>query len=242
MSKDDNLVSMSGARIFRYTDGAREWESPHGEECIEQISNHIEQYIGKINSVFHELVSDTVHIDVHHVMPTQDRPYHTLVTSGMSDLPMNVPEDVNSTRYMELMVTLPEAWELSEQSFKDEVWYWPVRQLKYLARFAHKYNTWFAWGHTIPNGDPAEPYADNTMMSGIIILPSLNVPEEFRSLKINDTRTIEFYSLVPLYPEEMNFKLNKGSDALLDKFDKYGFSDIIDINRKNVCKKILGLF
>ncbi len=26
MSKNDNLVSMSGAPIFRYTDGEREWE------------------------------------------------------------------------------------------------------------------------------------------------------------------------------------------------------------------------
>lgn len=242
MSKDENIVSMSGQPIFRYTDGEKEWEAPHGEECIEEISDHIENYIGEVSMVFHELISDTVHIDVHHVKPTKERPFHILVTSGMSDLKMNVPADVNSAHYMELMVTLPEDWKIDEESFKDEKWYWPIRQLKFLARFPHKFETWLAWGHTIPNGDPAESFSDNTKLSGSIILPSVNVPKEFGSLEINKDKIIEFYSIVPLYDEEMKLKLNKGSDLLLDKFDQYGISDLITIDRKNVAKKRFGIF
>lgn len=242
MSEDDNLVSMSGAPIFRYTDGENEWEAPHGEECIEQISDHIEQYIGEVEMVFHELLSDTVHIDVHHVRPTKGRPFHTLVTSGMSDLPMAVPGDIEATRYMELMVTLPEFWQIDEESFKDEKWYWPVRQLKTLARFPHKYNTWLGWGHTLPNGDPAEPFADNTSLSGVIILPSINVPDDFYRLTVDEGKTIEFFSIVPLYEEEMSLKLSKGSEVLLDKFVKYELNDIIVADRKNVGKKRFGIF
>lgn len=242
MSKEVNTLSKSGSPIFRYTDGETEWEAPVGEECIEEISNHIEQYIGEISMVFHELISDTVHIDVHHVKPTLERPFHTLVTSGMSDLKMNVPEDVGSTHYMELMVTLPKYWQIDDESFKDERWYWPVRLLKFLARFLHKFRTWLAWGHTIPNGDPADAYADNTKLSGAIILPSISVPEGFSSLEIDDDKIIEFYSIVSLYDEEMDFKLDKGADLLLDKFDKHGISDIIDTKRKNVVKKRFGIF
>ncbi len=242
MNKDDNVVSMSGAPIFRYADGEKEWETPNGEECIEEISDHIERHIGEVCMVFHELVSDTVHIDVHHVKPTKERPFHTLVTSGMSDLIMNVPADVDSTRYMELMVTLPESWEINDESFKDEKWYWPVRQLKFLARFPHKFETWLAWGHTIPNGDPAEPFSDNTKLSGSIILPAVNVPEAFRSLDISRDKTIEFFSIVPLYAEEMNLKLARGADLLLEKFDKHGVSDLIITDRKNVAKRRFGIF
>lgn len=36
-------------------------------ENIDAISNHIEKYIGKIDCVFHEIISDKVHIDVHWV-------------------------------------------------------------------------------------------------------------------------------------------------------------------------------
>ncbi|SPZ05095.1 Suppressor of fused protein (SUFU) [Pseudomonas luteola] len=242
MSKESNVVSLSGNPIFTYTDGEKERQAPHGEECIEEISGHIERHLGEVSWVFHELISDTVHIDVHYVKPTPERPYHTLVTSGMSDLPMNVPEQVDATRFMELFVILPEEWLVDQEAFANEAWYWPIRQLKYLARFPHKYDTWLGWGHTIPNGQPAEPFADNTQLSGVILLPSLNVPQDFFRLEINPEKTIEFYSIVPLYEEEMNLKLARGTDALLERFDKHGISDIIQTNRRNVCKKRFGFF
>lgn len=242
MNQNENILSKSGVPIVRYTDGGKERESAHGDECIEEISNHIKRHIGQVDLVFHELISDTVHLDVHHVKPTTERPFHTLVTSGMSDLPMSVPEDVNATKFMELMVTLPEYWQINNESFKDEKWYWPIRQLKFLARFPHKYQTWLGWGHTLPNGDPPKEFAENTLLSGVIILPSVNVPENFNSLTINEHKTIEFFSVVPLYAEEMNLKLNEGSDALLEKFDRFGISDIIITNRKNVAKKKFGIF
>lgn len=233
---------MSGQPIFRYPDGEKEWEAPHSEENIEQISAHIENHVGEVSMVFHEIISDTVHIDVHHVKPTPERPFHTLITSGMSDFPMSVPEDVEAPCYLELMVTLPQSWRIDDKSFEDEKWYWPIRQLKFLARFPHKYDTWLGWGHTLPNGDPATPFADNTLFSGVIVLPSVTVPTEFYTLKINDEKTIDFFSIVPLYEEEMNLKLNKGTEVLLDKFDNYGINDIVDIDRRNVAKKRFGLF
>ncbi|MDE1465919.1 suppressor of fused domain protein [Spartinivicinus poritis] len=242
MNKNENLVSMSGDPIFRYTDGENEWEAPHGEECIEEISDHIEKHIGEVAMVFHELISDTVHIDVHHVKPSQKRPFHTLITSGMSDLAMNVPAEVESTSHMELMVTLPESWKIDEKSFNSESWYWPVRQLKYLARFPHKYDTWLGWGHTIPNGDPAQSFSENTKLNGVILLPPINTSPEFLELKIDDNKVIEFFSIVPLYEEEMDLKLTKGCDILLEKLDKNNISDIININRKNVAKKRFGIF
>lgn len=242
MSSEDNLVSMSGAPVFRYTDGEKEWESPHGEESIEEITAHIEKHIGQVDSVFHELISDTVHIDIHHVKPTKSRPFHTLVTSGMSDLPMAVPEGYDISPYMELMITLPADWKISDEAFKDENWYWPIRELKFLARFPHKYDSWFGWGHTLPNRDPAEPFSDNAKFTGVMLAPSINVPEDFVNLKINDEKEIYFFSLIPLYEEEMNLKLKKGADEIFNRFDKYYISDIVDLNRKNVAKKLFGLF
>ncbi|MCB1582220.1 MAG: suppressor of fused domain protein [Xanthomonadales bacterium] len=242
MSNDDNNVSKSGAKIFTYTDGEKEWEAAHGEECIEEISDHIERHIGEIHLVYHELVSDTVHIDVHHVAPTNECPFHTLITSGMSDLPMAVPEDSGMPKHLELMILLPKNWKISQEDFQNEQWYWPVRTLKFLARFPHKYDTWLGYGHTIPNGNPAEPYAENTRLNGAILLPPVSVPREFLTLEIDKDKTIEFNCIVPLYEEEMNYKLDKGSDALLDKFDKHGVSDVVDIKRKNIAKKRFGLF
>src|SRR4051812_32971873 len=125
MSSPDKpaAVSMGGTPIFQHGEAAP-FEPARGEECIEQISAHIEAHLGKVETVFHEVVSDTVHVDVHFVKPTEGFPFVRLVTSGMSVLPMSVPEGMDVPRYVELLVTLPGDWRLDQDSFKDEAWYW----------------------------------------------------------------------------------------------------------------------
>lgn len=238
---DEQEFTKGGSPIYHYDD-EKPFEAVKGEECLEEISDHINKHLGEIDWVFHELVSDTVHIDVHFLKANKNRPYHILVTSGMSDLPMTLPEGIEANRYMELMVFLPETWKISEEDFKENNWYWPIENLKFLARFPHKYDSWLSFGHTMPNGNPPDYFADNTKLNGVIILPPISVPDEFRSLKINDDKEIHFYSYVPLYQEEMDLKLNKGTDELLDRFDKNSIADIVDIKRKNVAKKFLGIF
>lgn len=238
-SNDGDTVSLSGAPIYRHTESTP-WAPPRGEVCIEQISDHIETHLGKVETVFHEIASDTVHIDVHFVKPSEGFPFARLVTSGMSDLPMTTPAEASVPQFAELMVTLPASWRLDQKSFEDENWYWPVRLIKYLAWMPHKYKTWLGFGHSIPNGDPAEPYAANTKLCGAIVLPSITVPGEFHTLRIDDQKEITFYSVVPLYAEEMNLKLRSGTDELLERFSKKDVTDIISVNRPNVAKKLFG--
>lgn len=235
--------SESGSPIYRYDESSKKgFEGASGEPSIEEISNHIEKHIGEIYRVFHELVSEHVHIDVHWVKPTKERPFHTLVTSGMSDKPMNTPDGVDDCEFAELSICLPEDWKISEEDFKDERNYWPIRWLKYLARFPHEYNTWLGYGHTIPNGDPAEPFADNTELNTMVLLPTILFAGDFQTLHLKD-KSIDFYTLIPIYTEEVNLKLKKGVEALFDGFDKFGVSDVVNLNRPNtVKKKRFGLF
>lgn len=238
--------SESGSPIYRYEKVERQWQPPiYGDESLEKIEQHISKYIGEPKYVLHEIVSDIVHIDVHYIEPSDKRNYHTFVTTGMSLIPMNVPEGVENAdnyRYSELMICLPPSWPVSNEAFKDHNNYWPIKWLKMLARFPYEYNTWLWWGHTMPNGDPAQQIAENNKFSGVIILPPIRVDSEFTSLEINKNKTIYFFSVVPLYEEEMNYKLKYGADALTEKFDKNGITELIDINRVNVCKKSLWPF
>lgn len=236
---DSNVMSMAGQPIYRHGEPT-EWQPPQGEECIKEISDHIERHLGKVETVFHEILSDTVHIDVHWVKPNDNYPFVRLVTSGMSDLPMSTPGGNSAPKYVELMISLPAQWQIDEESFKDESWYWPVRLLKLLARLPHKHNTWLGFGHTVPNGDPPEPYAANTALCGSIVLPSVSVPEDFHKLSISTEKAITFYSVVPLYAEEMNLKLGKGTNELLKLFGKKDIDDVVNIKRVNVTKKRFG--
>ncbi|MDH3399291.1 MAG: suppressor of fused domain protein [Acidobacteriota bacterium] len=235
--------SESGAPIFRHQDRERDFELTIGDsENIEQISNHIEEHVGPVATVFHEVISDLVHVDVHIVEPAPTRFFYTLVTSGMSDRPMKAPEEHAELRYSELVICLPPEWPMGEETWKDEENYWPIRMLKFLARMPHEYETWLWPMHTVPNGDPPAPFASNTEMSGLILLPPLSVDEGFRELEIDAEKTIHFHAVVPLYKDEMDLKLREGVDALLDGFDEHEISELLDPRRPSTVPKKKGLF
>lgn len=231
-----------GSRLIRHGE-AHPWEPAAGVSSLPQIEAHLAAHLGPVQHVFHELVSDAVHVDVHCIPPTPTQPYLRLVTSGMSDRPMNVPVDAGPEvpRYLELMVTLPANWNFGQTELEDERWYWPLRTLKFLARLPHKFDTWLGAGHTIPNGDPPEPYAAGTRLCGAVILPSPTVPTHFHKLK-TPGKTIAFMAVVPLLADEMAYKLRHGSDRLGQRLDRAGVNDCIDPARRSVAPRLFGLF
>jgi hypothetical protein len=242
----------NGAPIYRYSESQhKDFEPASGESHIEEISEHIEKYLGPIESVLHEIVSPLVHIDIHYVKHNDKFPFNIMVTSGLSDKAMNVPQGQDQNKYAELYILLPKEWpiqienyELMNEIFKDENVYWPIRWLKTIARFPHEYNTWIGWGHTIPNGANASPFSANTKLGCFLLMPSISLPKGFFELKTKDGKNIKFYCLYPLYKEEMDYKLKNGTDKLLDKFEQFNISDIIDTGRPNTCikKGLLGLW
>lgn len=235
-------VTTGGSTVYRYDDvETNDGIQTPSDSCVylQEIEQHVESYIGEIHMVFHEIISDVIHIDVHWLKPSARYPYHIFVTSGMSDLSMSVVdevEDKENYKRAELMIVLPADWKVSEEDFKDNNNYWPIYFLKMLARFPHQYNTWLGYGHTIPNGMDAEPIADTGFGCMLLLPPMLSFDEDFWVLNTKDGEKINFYTLIPLYKEEMDFKLEHGTEALMDKFDQAGISELVDIHRPNVCR------
>ena len=201
------------------------------------ISDHIEDQIGPVDYVFHELVSEYVHIDIHRVPPQKHRPYYTLVTSGMSERPMTVPEGAESLAYAELVLCLPPHWPLSMEDFRDERNYWPIRLLKVLARLPHEFGTWLGLSHSVPNGEPPRPYAANTGFCCAVLVPPLICPDPFRKLKFDNNQQIQFYAVLPLYLEELNCKLRDGMNVLIDRLDADRVTEVVNVRRKNTCRR-----
>jgi hypothetical protein len=202
---------------------------------INFITNHVEKHIGKIKTVFHEMLSGIVHVDLLIVAPTEYRSFYTVVTCGMSALPMGTPKGAGA-RFAELMLCLPQDWPMSQEAWTaDETTYWPMRWMKDLACNVHEFKTWYGIGHTIPNGDPPEPFSPKTRLSGWLIGNPHFAPQEFMQLEVGQ-KSIAFYAMAPLYKEEMDFKLSKGYPALVQRMDEIGVDELIDVNRPNVCK------
>lgn len=204
---------------------------------MREITEHFAARFGPVDQVYHEVVSEYVHIDVHLIAPSADHPYRTLFTTGMSDLPMQVPEGQEDSRYAELMLHLPADWPMSQQAWTDDANYWPIRMLKFMARFPHEYGTWLCSGHTVPNGEQAEPLGEGTELGCVLLVLPLNMEDEAIGLRVNDDKVINFYQLFPLYREEMQLKLDKGMDALAERMEKVGIDGIIDPRRPNVAKR-----
>jgi suppressor of fused protein SUFU len=174
------FVVPAGSPVIVHAPRSKDFEFAIGDgESIERITDHIERHFGKIALVWHEMIFDLVHVDVHWVQPTAERPYHTLVTSGMSDKQMTAPEGAADFRYGEVMLCLPAEWKLSQDALKDQRNYWPIELLKSTARFPHEYDTWISFGHTITNGDPPRPYGANTKLCGTLISVPVLAGKEF---------------------------------------------------------------
>jgi hypothetical protein len=202
---------------------------------LETIVQHIGKHWGKVDRVFHEIVSEYVHIDLHLIRATPERPYHFLITSGMSDRPMTVPQGKEECGYAELVIALPSTWPLNEEGCKDERNYWPLRLLRRLARFPHLYRTWLWYRHTLANYDPPEPYTpDIAFCASILSKPTLCEQDALR-LQVSPEKRIRFFSLIPLYEEELRFAWQHSSDALFERLDAIGVNELLCIDRPNVC-------
>lgn len=223
---------------IRHKPRSKPFEAAEGDdETIDRVDGHIRKHLGPVASVFHELVSDLVHLDVHFVAASQDRPVQTLVTSGMSSLPMTVPPDCAEFERAELFLSLPPDWPLDQESMRNERHYWPIRWLKTLARLPHEYETWLGIGHTIPNGDPPEKLAADTRFCGFMLGPPLHAPMDFHELETDSGEVVWMWALYPLYREEIDFKLAKGAEALFDRLAAAGVTEVVDVGRQNVCRK-----
>jgi hypothetical protein len=204
------------------------------DRWLQQIRSHVERHIGSIDRVFPgDPASGTA--DVLHVRPVDSRPYHTLVTAGMSTTAMLVPPEVSAPHRLELMMTLPEGWQ-PDSDLADQRVHWPTRLLQSLSRVPREPQRWIGWGHTIRNGEPPQPYAPNTQLCGVIIAPSLLVPIAFYELNVDGER-VAFYSAIPLYREELDLKQSEGMEVLLGKLLEKDINDVVYVKRRNVAKK-----
>lgn len=217
-----------------YIENCKNGVSPYRMELYEEeekdaLNAHLEKFFGHSDHVFHEIVSPDIHVDIYIIEPTAEKNYYTLVTLGMGAHWMNVPYELAEYRLerAELLIYLPADWDIQGD---DEKYYWPLRWLKILARLPLEQDTWLGWGHTVPNGGP---FAENTLLSGVLLINPEDVEDGAAVCQLPNGEEVNFYQVIPLYEEEMNFKIAKGAEALLGKMG--GVNAVVDINRANVC-------
>ncbi|MCM1106671.1 MAG: suppressor of fused domain protein [Blautia sp.] len=202
------------------------------EEELDQYEAYITEQFGEFTSVMHEIVSPDIHLDIIMVPPTLRNNYYALITMGMGAYKMKVPGELSQYQpeRAELVLYLPPTWDLHSEKEED---YWPIRQLKIAARLPISCDTWLGYGHTISSDEENTPYASNTDFCSMMLVNARNKNGSGLELTLGDKGRIQFYQLLPLYREELEYKQRTDADALLDRLRGDGALPVVQIGRKN---------
>ncbi|MDV0447721.1 hypothetical protein MsAg5_16330 [Methanosarcinaceae archaeon Ag5] len=206
-------------------------EETSAQNADQIVLDHLARfYDEKDIELIEKTTEDLIH--VYAVKANKERPYHLLITAGMSDIPMEVPPGFEEFQFAEMMMLLPEYWPLSETDLEEEVNNWPIQVLQTIAELPVPDRTWVSWGHTVSNTDA--PFSNFVLFESSLLVYSITTSEEFVKIELPE-KTVHIYSAIPLYPEELEFKIKYGADNLLDKFNRYQTPEILDCDRENVC-------
>lgn len=196
----------------------------YSEDEMSAIEQHIKNTFGEFENVFHELVSPDIHVDICVVPPSERRNYYTLVTMGMGAHRMNVPKELAEYKLerAELAIALPPDWKLDKDSMQEERWYWPVGLLKVLARLPISNDTWLGFGHTM---EKQSPFAEDTELCAAILTgpQDMDLDTCGEVCILPGGEEVNFYQVLPLYREEMEYKLEHDADALLERLAAVSF-------------------
>lgn len=223
---EGQLDELNGPSDEDYDDDVEAYD----DEELDVIEEHIKEYYGEFPTVFHEITSRDIICDIACIPPTEERNYFTLVTMGMGAHIMNIPDSLpaDENGRAELLICLPPDWKLGE---RGEEWFWPISLLKDLAKLPINTNSWLGWGHSV---DHRSNLSSNTNFCGSLLLYPEGVSEEAESCTLPNGDKVNFFEVIPMYREEMNFKINNNTKALLERMKDV--QHVVEINRPNCCE------
>ncbi len=123
---------------------------------------------------------------------------------------------------------MPKDWKIKKENFEDEKWFWVVRLLKDLARLPIASDTWLGFGHTM---DHEENFAENTKLCAAMLTAPQGTDDGSEVCILPSGEEVNFYQVIPLYRDELEYKLARGADALLDKME--GISFVVEPDRQD---------
>ena len=222
------------------------------------IREHIEEHFGKIYLQVEDVKDDGLRIDIDIIKaePEQGVENTILVTKGMGAYRMRLPEELLQYRNLdevetetkssdvenaeaatrhyercELYMELPASMDIESEKDEDS---WPISMLNALARLPYIYNAWIGPGHIFTFNDYQAP---GTKFQGAMLLPlapheSADEEAGKRALLCDlpgDSGKVNFYRVVPLFEEELQYIEEHSAKTLMRCMDKSAF--IADANR-----------
>ena len=166
-------------------------------------------------------------------------PVTVVMTCGLSDYKMPVMEKWKGREFNEIFFCLPSYWELDDLT--NEHFNWVYDWIFRLEQFVREKQTWYGPGHTIPAGNPPAALSPTMKQEYFIFLDPIYLEEELQPIE-REEKTIFFLSIVPIFPDELDYKIGKGTYKLIQKFRHRNFDERLDDYRVTFLKSRFRLF
>lgn len=202
------------------------------EDEFNELTSYIEKsFGGKITNIYHEKVSEHVHIDIVEVGPSKGADYYKLVSVGAGAYEMNIPWQLKGCHLerAEVVMLLPKE---NKISLDDPESIWPIIKMKEIIRTPIREDSWLGYGHTFGDGIPL---TKNTDMKWIGLVTACDKDCQQMECVIGD-KIINFYQMLPMYDEELKYKRKHTMDNLIMILDEKDFPIMMDPKRKNASK------
>lgn len=183
-----------------------------------------EEMFGAIAQVLHERDPHSPHVDVYLFAPEkQKREFCTMVTSGMSDRKMDVPEAIGDC---------VSRAELIFYCREPSIEY--ANMLREIAHYPHDKETWLGHGHTLRFGKLLHVDERDAQFAGYLFLPS-PIGEDgqlAKRLRLDGT-PVNLLWVVPITEEELQLAEEEGTRALLRVLFDHGHPFVFDPMRES---------
>jgi Suppressor of fused protein (SUFU) len=232
------------------------------ESYADALEAHYKSFFGiPSRIVLHEIRSLCVHVDTYIYPPTEDRPFTTAATVGMSALPLETSmvcaacraalEAAGTTpqRRSELLMYLDPNWD-----FEDPAGLYPILMLAYVARAPHIDAHAFGWGMTY--GFPRNLVPEGSLLTDAYVMNPIfenaaadddddedddddddeeeeeeEEEEDFATLNMPDGEVCNIFWLIPITRAECYVKRTEGPGALNEILAENEYF-LFDLDRK----------
>lgn len=166
-------------------------------------------------------------------------PMKILMTDGLSEYKMPVPERYKDRAFNEIYFALPSYWEIEEGD--NPLMTWPIDQIQKLAKHVIENETWYGLGHTFSNGNPPASLSENMKQNHLMLTDPILLEDLFLPLSIDD-KTIHFLAIVPIFEDELDRKMSSGYFKFIRKFRLKNGNELLDDYRTSIYKKKWRIF
>ena len=193
----------------------------YNDNLISLREMHYTKFLGSlVERIIHSTDKQDVHIDIYQFKPNDKRPYWTLITGGMSDLPQHIPDDIEGISPRAEIIM-----------YAKEPQDWMLIALKDIAEMPFKNKTFLHWHHTISNGQPVDKELDE--LTSYFFLPPYFEQPEFDKLYI-DKDKVDILWLLPITERERECAIENGGQVLEEAFIKAELNILVDEKRNSL--------